>query len=94
MCLNRFMTSKRGGCGKAGATSRHIHITCPPVPVLLLVAPLLCGVCACVYMCVCTCVYVYACDVIKMAAWGPHGRWRTAISGRFRAEVARLQLMG
>ena len=59
-------------------------------------------VCVCMYVCVCACcvcmlcvrVYVCVCDVIKMAAWGPHGRWRTAISGRFRAEVARLQLMG
>ena len=54
-------------------------------------------VCVCVCMLrvhvVCACVWC-VCDVIKMAAWGPHGRWRTAISGRFRAEVARLQLMG
>ena len=50
---------------------------------------------ACVCVCVCVCVCgVCVCDVIKMAAWGPRGRWRTALSGRFRAEVARLQLMG
>ena len=64
MCLNRFMTSKQGGCDKGGATSRHIHIMCVlQYMCVLLVAPLLCGVCTCVCVCVCTCVHVcvYVC---------------------------------
>ena len=72
MCLNRFMTSKQGGCDKGGATSRHIHIMCVlQYMCVLLVAPLLCGVCACVhvYMCVCTCVCVCVCTCVHVCVY-------------------------